>query len=84
MPTLELSPHLHELLETEARNYHLSPSDYLTARMKGVVPPRIGNGTYETITALVETFEETDKTDGFIEAIEENRAVRRQLARERD
>ncbi len=84
MPTLELTPYIHQLLETEARNHHLSPSDYIAARVQGVAPPHVGNGTYEAITALVDTFEGVDEPDGFIEAIEENRAMRRQLARERD
>ena len=84
MPTLELPPHVHELLETEARNHHLSPLDYLASRIMGIVPPRIGNGTYEAITSLVETFETTEEPDDFIKAIEENRAMRRQLAQERN
>lgn len=84
MPMVELTDPVHERLKFEAKRRGLSPSDTIDHLLKGIVPPRVGNGTFEEIMRLVETFENTDEPDGFIEAIEENRAMRRQLARERD
>ena len=84
MPVVELTEPVHERLESEAKRRGLSPSDTIGYLPKGIVPPRVGNGTYEDIMKVVERLSEGDIEDGFIEAIEENRAMRRQLARERD
>jgi len=84
MPTIELSEPVHERLESEAKRRGLSPSDTIDYLLKGIVPPRVGNGTFEEIMRAAEAMGEGEIEDGFIAAIEENQAMRRQLTHDTD
>lgn len=56
-----------------------SPSE-----IPGLIPPKIGSGTFEDIVRLNSFSEsEDEEEDDIMEAINENRAMRRQLASEK-
>lgn len=56
----------------------------ISAKIPGLIPPKIGTGTFEDIMRL-NSFQESDDKgeDDIMEAIAENRAMRRQLAAEK-
>ena len=53
------------------------------SKIPGLVPPKIGSGTFEDIVRLNPFSESEDEEEDIMEAIYENRAMRRQLASEK-
>ena len=55
----------------------------IESKIPGLVPPKIGCGTFEDIMRLNSFSESEDEEEDIMEAIYENRAMRRQLASEK-